>query len=135
MSRELIFSATKKDFRIDWFSGTGPGGQNRNKVQACCRITHIPTGLTQVGQTERSRERNFRDAFGRLAKLVVSKVLDEQNKKSRNTNEETIRTYHQPRNNVKDHSSGFVQTYKEVVDKLNLDEMILARAKSEVTRV
>ncbi len=42
------------DFTICWFSGTGKGGQRRNKVQTCCRITHIPTGITQTVQT-RSR--------------------------------------------------------------------------------
>ena len=33
--KELLFSVTKKDFSITWFSGTGAGGQYRNKHQNC----------------------------------------------------------------------------------------------------
>lgn len=55
----------KQDFDIAFFSGTGPGGQNRNKVQASARITHLPTGLVRTAQT-RSRENSVRLAMAAL---------------------------------------------------------------------
>ena len=58
---------TKKDFRVDWFSGTGAGGQYRNKHQNCCRITHVATGLVATGQSNRDRPSNQREAFRSLA--------------------------------------------------------------------
>jgi len=54
-----------KDFRIDWFSGTGKGGQHRNKSQNSCRVTHIPTGMTETRQS-RSRENNMTQAIDAL---------------------------------------------------------------------
>ena len=134
MVKELVYSTTKKDFNIDWFNGTGPGGQNRNKVKACCRITHLPTGLTAVGQRERTRERNFKDAFGRLSKKIVATVLNDD-VKTRGTNEEVIRTYHQPDNRVKDMASGFTQSYKEVIDKNDISKMLDARARCLVEKI
>ena len=53
------------DFQVSFFSGTGPGGQNRNKVQASARITHLPTGLVRTAQT-RSRENSVRLAMEAL---------------------------------------------------------------------
>ena len=38
MTKELLFHAERKDFRIDYFSGTGAGGQYRNKHQNCVRL-------------------------------------------------------------------------------------------------
>lgn len=35
------------EFSVKFYSGTGKGGQKRNKSMSCCTITHIPTGLTQ----------------------------------------------------------------------------------------
>jgi peptide chain release factor 1 len=61
--KELLFSVTKKDFEITYFSGTGKGGQHRNKHQNCVRIKHIATGLIGIGQTERSLEQNKKQAF------------------------------------------------------------------------
>ena len=61
--REPIFSITKKDFELTWFSGTGAGGQHRNKHQNCCRIKHVETGVLKTGQSNRTREANQKEAF------------------------------------------------------------------------
>jgi len=58
------------DYRVEWFSGTGKGGQHRNKHQNSCRMFHIPTGLKQE-QQGRKRDANLRDA-----KTELNKKLD-----------------------------------------------------------
>ncbi len=68
MSRELLFSVTKKDLNITWFSGKGAGGQYRNKHQNCCRIKHKESGVIVTGQDERSQKQNLKNAFLRLTK-------------------------------------------------------------------
>ena len=125
---------TKKDFRIEWFSGTGPGGQNRNKVQNCVRITHIPSSLKVTGQTERGRNANFKKAFNTLA-LMVQKWIRQQiaaETKPRQISNETIRTYHFADNYVKDHASKLTipaslldKRFKELVEarKLAVEEL------------
>jgi protein subunit release factor A len=64
--KELLFSITKKDFQISYFNGTGNGGQNRAKTQCCVRLKHIETGITSIGQEERSLPQNLKNAFTRL---------------------------------------------------------------------
>jgi protein subunit release factor B len=66
---EVILRLTKKDFRIDWFSGTGGGGQNRNKVMNCCRMHHDPSNTMAVGQDHRDGPKNLKAAFERLTAL------------------------------------------------------------------
>jgi peptide chain release factor 1 len=61
--REIVFSVTKKDFEITYFSGTGAGGQHRNKHMNCVRIHHPDSGVTATGQSERSLEQNKKEAF------------------------------------------------------------------------
>lgn len=61
--RERIFSVTADDFEVTWFSGTGAGGQYRNKHQNCCRLKHKETGIIGTGQSNRSQEANKREAF------------------------------------------------------------------------
>lgn len=56
---------SENDFRIEWFSGTGKGGQHRNKHQNSCRMYHIPTGLMEARQG-RKRETNLREAKAAL---------------------------------------------------------------------
>lgn len=120
---------TKKDFNIDWYSGTGAGGQKRNKVQACCRITHPESGITVNGTSSRSRVENRREAFTKLAKLVIA-WYKAQDSTERELATETIRNYHAPRNEVLDKASGHKQSYKEVVIKGELADMIDARRKT-----
>ena len=64
--RELLFSVTKKDLEISYFSGTGAGGQHRNKHQNCVRIKHPESGVIVTGQEERSKDQNLKNAFKRL---------------------------------------------------------------------
>lgn len=128
--REPTFTATKKDFKVDWFSGQGAGGQHRNKHQNCCRITHTESGLVGIGQNHRSRISNQRDAFKSVCdQLIKHYGLDERQKHDVRS-DVTVRTYHEPRNVVKDHASGHEQEYKTVVLDGEIAEMVEARKRA-----
>ena len=101
---------TRDEFRLEWFSGTGRGGQHRNKHQNCCRITHLPTGLRAQSTRHKERVANQRDAFRRLAGMLLAQPPEE-----RRTSNEVVRTYHFERGVVTDHSSGLTSTPKTVL--------------------
>lgn len=61
-----------EDFKIEWFSGTGAGGQHRNRTKNCVRIIHIPSGIKQECQGK-SRKNNLRDAKKTLIKTLNKK--------------------------------------------------------------
>lgn len=66
MSRQLLFSVTAKDLRIDTYRGSGKGGQNRNKRETAVRITHLASGAVAQSEEERDQLQNKRTAFKRL---------------------------------------------------------------------
>lgn len=66
--RKLLFSVTKDDLEVDWFSRTGCGGQYRNKHQNCCRIRHKDSGAIATGQSQRDRPSNLKEAMENLVK-------------------------------------------------------------------
>lgn len=66
MKKELLFSVTKKDLRIDYFRAGGPGGQKVNKTDSAVRITHLESGAVGICQDERMRHLNQKKAFERL---------------------------------------------------------------------
>lgn len=72
--RELLFSVTKKDFRVDTFRAGGPGGQNVNKVETAVRITHIESGAVSSCQEHRTQLQNKTSAFKRLVESEVFKT-------------------------------------------------------------
>jgi protein subunit release factor B len=55
-----------KDIRIDYFRGSGPGGQHRNTSETGVRITHLPTGVVVTATESRSRHQNLQRAMARL---------------------------------------------------------------------
>ena len=67
MMREKLFSLTKKDFRWDYYRGSGKGGQKRNKTENCCRCVHEPSGAVGKSEEGRSKEQNRKRAFRRMA--------------------------------------------------------------------
>ncbi len=65
MSKELLFSLTKKDFKVDTFRAGGKGGQKQNKTNSGVRVTHIASGAVGEGRDERSQLQNKKNAFER----------------------------------------------------------------------
>jgi peptide chain release factor 1 len=102
-----------KTVRIEWFSGTGAGGQHRNKHQNSCRLIHEPTGIVVTSQ-QRKRDQSYATAFAELERRVIA--LSE-NQIATQTNDlrneltgsgmraDKIRTYRFQDDQVKDHNS------------------------------
>jgi protein subunit release factor B len=72
--RELLFSVTKKDLKIEYFSGTGAGGQHRNKHQNCVRMYHPESGVRVTGQSHKERASNMAEAFKNLTRSSYFKT-------------------------------------------------------------
>ena len=64
--KEILFSVTKKDLILEYFSGTGAGGQHRNKCQNSCRCKHPASGAVGSCQDQRSKIQNTKIAFRRM---------------------------------------------------------------------
>lgn len=112
-----------EDFEISWFSGTGPGGQNRNKVQASARLTHRPTGLVRTAQT-RSRENSERLAHEALLADLDAELERRQAGLTNRTRQNQIgsgergdkrRTYRFQDDRVHDHQTGRTARCSEVM--------------------
>jgi hypothetical protein len=65
MSKELLFSVTKKDFDWTYFRASGAGGQHRNTTDSAVRCQHKPSGSEGVSSDERSQYQNKTKAFNR----------------------------------------------------------------------
>lgn len=68
MDKDLLFSITKDDFTFDYFSGSGPGGQHKNRHKNCVRCFHKESGAVGTGQEERVLNQNKKNAFKRCVK-------------------------------------------------------------------
>lgn len=66
-------SVLDRDLQVTWFSGTGKGGQHRNKHQNSCRVLHIPSGITETRQS-REKDANLREAKEAIAKRLQEKA-------------------------------------------------------------
>lgn len=104
----------ESDCRVEFFSGTGAGGQHRNKKQNSARVTHVPTGEVAVAQS-RSREANVRDAIAELKKRVDTSNFSRYNLTVNARRREQVgsgmrgdkvRTYRFRDDSVEDHRTG-----------------------------
>lgn len=66
------FKLNPKEFKVEFKTSTGPGGQHVNKTESACRIVHLPSGLTVTCQNERSQHQNTAEAW----KLMRSKLYE-----------------------------------------------------------
>jgi protein subunit release factor A len=60
-------ASLERDSDMTFLFGTGPGGQNRNKVETGVRLVHRPTGLMVTATNRRSQHANREAAFERMA--------------------------------------------------------------------
>jgi protein subunit release factor B len=54
------------DIKIEFYRGSGPGGQHRNVTDSAVRIRHLPTGIVAQASESRSQAQNREVAMERL---------------------------------------------------------------------
>jgi protein subunit release factor A len=61
------------EIKVEFYRGSGPGGQHRNVTDSAVRIRHIPTGIVVHASESRSQARNRETAMGRLVAELLKR--------------------------------------------------------------
>lgn len=110
------------DVRFEWFSGTGAGGQHRNKHQNSCRAFHTPTGLSAKAEC-RSRQNSEAVALAELERrvrahlggdLLDQEAVDRRQQVGSGMRGDKVRTYRLQDDMVTDHRTERRTTWRKV---------------------
>ena len=61
----------KRETRVYFYRGRGPGGQRKDKKETAVRLRHLPSGVTVTATELRYQARNKELAFERLQKRLT----------------------------------------------------------------
>ena len=133
-AEEVDIVLRDEDLRIDVMRSGGAGGQHVNKTESAVRITHIPSGIVVVQQSEKSQHKNKDKAMkilrarlydAELQKLDSERAANRAAQVGSGDRSERIRTYNFPQGRVTDHRINLT-LYKldRVVTGECLDEII-----------
>jgi peptide chain release factor 1 len=118
------------DLKIEWYSGTGAGGQYRNKHQNSCRITHLPTGTVAKAEC-RSRQNSLNEAMAEIQRRVDEMAqrhynntvaYDRKQQVGSGMRGDKIRTYRFQDDVVQDHRTGLKANCTQIL-KGNIDHL------------
>ena len=121
-----MIKLTKKDVKVETFRGSGPGGQLKNKLDSCVRMTHRATGVsvTVDGRSQAQNKKKARRLLEEKLMQIVAERRAEERKKKRDENIQPgkwRRTYNLHSGVVTDHRTGKKAAAKDVLDKGRLD--------------
>ncbi|CAN0227875.1 unnamed protein product [Pylaiella littoralis] len=104
-----------KDLKVDTMRAQGAGGQHVNTTDSAVRLTHLPTGLVALSQSDRSQHKNRETAMRALRAKIFQQEEDKRHAKRNeyaqglgdNAFGNQIRSYVlSPYQMVKDHRTG-----------------------------
>jgi len=70
---EVDLQINSEDLKVETFRSSGPGGQHMQKTSSAVRVTHLPTGLTAICQSQRSQHQNKENAL----RILYTRLLED----------------------------------------------------------